>query len=153
MTPLWKRRIVKLRESGNGFTYSEIGEILGLSRTNIATKLSEIRDEMPDALREEDRGAAKEFHFDYDALLNGDDGQEENVVVPQWMNRSTYDNIYEALDPEIEDGEYLAFEKYQRYDSKFQRGGIKVLVFEEGQKRPEREYILRTDNCIVVSVA
>jgi hypothetical protein len=75
------------------------------------------------------------------------------VNIPDWLSRATYDNIYEALDPEIEDGEYLAFEKHQRYDSRFQRGGVRALVFEEGQKRPEREYILRTDNCIVVSVA
>ena len=152
LTQLWKRRIAKLRDHGNGFTYHEMTDILGLSRTNIALKMGEIREEMPGALGEKDRDGSKEFHFDYDALLNGDDGKEDEPDLPEWLSRATYDNVYAAFDASLDDGYHLEFEARKDFDARFQRGGLTVFVFEDGQKAPEREHIIRTDNCIVLSI-
>lgn len=153
LTPLWKRRIAKLQESGNGFTYNDMSDILGLSRTNIANKIVVILEDDPQSITEGEKDGSKAFFFDYDTLLQGDNGKEVVPDIPEWLVRDTYENVTAEMDALIDDDEVLTFEKYGTFEPRFQRGGLLIKVFEEGQKRHDRQYVARTDNCVVLSVA
>ena len=64
------------------------------------------------------------------------------------MSPATYSNLVERL--ELADIMEMKFEHLD-WVKQFQRGGIRVFVYEVGQKHPEYTIVLRLDNCITLN--
>ena len=152
MTKVWGKRFKQCLETGRDeFSYAELAEMFGIAIANVAQKFKEIREAEPSAITEVETDGDvrhKMFHFDYDILLGEIDEPEPELEFPDWMARGTYDNIIERLN--LERGYWVTFERLD-WEQKYQRGGIKAVVYEDGQKVPEYECIYRLDNCIVIN--
>jgi biotin operon repressor len=150
LTKTWTKRFKLLEETGNCFSYNEMADMLGISRANVSVTLSGLRDEYGDAIIESELDGKKLFTFDYDVLL-GEGEDEAPVELPAWLSRETYDNIVDAL--ELGEDEVPQFAKQDGWNARWQRGGLRCEVFEDGQKYPERGLVFRVDNCVVISKA
>lgn len=153
MTKVWGNRFRKLQATGkDAFSYSEISDMFGIATANVAQKFKEIREIEPDAITEaetDDDTRRKMFQFDYDILLSeADDEPEPEPEFPDWMARGTYDSIMERLN--LASGYWVAYERLD-WERQYQRGGVRVVVYEDGQKAPEYERIYRLDNCVIVN--
>lgn len=152
MTKVWGKRFRQCLETGRDeFSYAELAEMFGIAIANVAQKFKEIREIEPDAITEvETDGDARHkiFHFDYDILLGEIDEPEPEPEFPDWMARGTYDSIMERLN--LASGYWVAYERLD-WERQYQRGGVRVVVYEDGQKAPEYERIYRLDNCVIVN--
>lgn len=152
MTKVWGKRFRQCQETGKDeFSYAELAEMFGIAIANVAQKFKEIREIEPDAITEAETDGDvrhKMFVFDYSILLGDSDEPEPEPEFPEWMARGTYDAVMERLN--LGSGYWTAFERLD-WERQYQRGGIRAVVYEDGQKAPEYERVFRLDNCIVVN--
>jgi len=145
---MWKERIAKFQEHGNNFTYGEIAEMADISRGNVSVTIRKMAEEYPEIVaRTEGEDGRVRHTFNYSAVVEDTPG----VIVqdiPEWMSPATYSNIIERLG--TDDSIELKFEHLD-WARQFQRGGIRVFVFERGQKHPEYSKVFRLDNCIMLN--
>ena len=145
---LWKQRIAKFQEHGNNFTYGEIAEMAEVSRGNVSVTIRKMAEEYPEvvALTEGEDGRVR-YTFNYSAVVE-DTMSVASQDIPEWMSPETYSNLVERLG--TADTMELKIEHLD-WARQFQRGGIRVFVFEPGQKHPEYSRVFRLDNCIVIA--
>jgi hypothetical protein len=157
LTETWNDRLFEIRAIGDRFTYDELAEIWDISKPNISISIDRISEDYPDAISSQTvDGGRKEFRFNWESF--GDDLQEpdEEDGFPDWLAKPSYRGILSKLKGELPDDYELRFEKLDYadehgWDQQFQRGGVKVVVYEAGQKQPEFTRAFRLDNCIVIS--
>lgn len=152
MTKVWGNRFRQCQDTGSDkFTYAEIAEMFGIATANVAQKFKEILEIDPDAISEAETGddiRHKIFILNYDILLDEAEEPEPEPDYPDWMARGTYDSVMERLN--LKSGYWVAFEHLD-WQRQYQRGGVRAVVYEDGQKAPEYERVFRLDNCVVVN--
>ena len=149
ISQLWQNRILSFEEHGNNFTYEEIAEMSGVSRGNVSVVLRKMEDSNNNVITriEAEDGGKVRFAFNYDAVR--ETVSEEAVAdIPEWLSVDSYENIISQMG-DLK-GMEIKLSHMSDWIQKFQRGGITVTVYEEGQKFPEYSKVFRLDNCIVV---
>jgi len=148
ISTLWKKRIATFQEHGNNFTYGEIADMADVSRGNVSVVIRKMAEDYPDVVTRADGDDGRvRYTFNYSAVVE-DIPEEAEIDIPEWMSPATYSNIVERLG--FGDNMELRFEHLD-WTMRFQRGGIRVFVYEPGQKRPEYELVFRVDNCIMLT--
>jgi len=145
---LWKKRIAKFQERGNNFTYGEIAEMAEVSRGNVSVVIRKMAEDYPEVVERTkgDDGRVR-YIFNYAAIID-DVPDTQAPDIPEWMSPTTYTNLVERL--AATDNIEMKFEHLD-WTRQFQRGGIRVFVYESGQKYPEYSKVFRLDNCIVIA--
>ena len=147
VSTLWKKRIATFQEHGNNFTYGEIAEMAGVSRGNVSVTIRKMAEEHPEVVaRTEGEDGRVRYTFNYADVVD-DISEAPPLDIPEWMSPATYSNLVERL--ELADIMEMKFEHLD-WVKQFQRGGIRVFVYEAGQKRPEYSTVIRVDNCIML---
>ena len=155
----WRDRFLIMRDSDkvkNGeWTYADIADIFDISRVNASTEIRAIMDEYPDAVTCDDSSRTKKFTFDFDALVSGEPSVEAQVeqdvtYADDKLAPLSISNIMGQLDTE---GADVYLHTQRKFLAAFQRGGIIVALHEKGQKIPYKKYVVRMDNCVVLSIA
>jgi hypothetical protein len=121
----------------------------GVSRANVSVVIRKMLKEDPEVVEKEegDDGRVR-FTFNY-AVIDVEDTVDAIAPdIPDWLSPETYFNIVKRMN--VADDREIKVEQLD-WTQKFQRGGIKILVHEMGQKNPEYTKILRVDNCIVLT--
>ena len=148
ISDLWKARIAKFQEHGNNFTYGEIAEIAEVSRANVSVVIRKMAEEHPEVVeRTKGEDGRVRYIFNYAAIVD-DIPDTQSPYIPEWMSHATYLNLIERLS--IADNMEIKLEHLD-WAEQFQRGGIRVFVYELGQKHPEYSKVLRVDNCIMLN--
>jgi len=149
ISKLWKNRILSFEKHGNGFTYEEIADMAGVSRGNVSVVLRKMEDTNQDVIEriEPADGGKLTFKFNYDAIRDTVDEQDEPDI-PEWMSPDSYYNVIGRMGNL--DGMEIKISHMDDWIQRFQRGGVTVVVYEDGQKFPEYSKVFRLDNCIIV---